>query len=333
MVLSWWRAGWRWVRRAPAIAAGVFALTFLLALPLAFVLRGDLRSNLGGSLAAVAAADGVNYDWWQEFSAQATGLGTTFSPGILGFAAVLDNVSSVLDGRAEITPISLSLALYLTGWTFLSGGIIDRYARQRATRAHGFFAACGVHFFRFLRLAACAGLVYWWLFGYVHPWLFDETYADLTYGLAIERTALLLRMSLYAVFGMLLGAATLLFDYARIRIVVEDRRSAVGALVAALRFVRRHLSGVIGLYALNSLVFALQLATWALVAPGAGGPGLSMWVAFIVAQIYIVARLLLKLVFIASQTALFQAKLAHAAYTAAPVPVWPESAAAEAIRT
>jgi hypothetical protein len=190
-----------------------------------------------------------------------------------------------------------------------------------------------VHFFRFLRLAACAGLVYWWLFGYVHPWLFDETYADLTYGLAIERTALLLRMSLYAVFGMLLGAATLLFDYARIRIVVEDRRSAVGALVAALRFVRRHLSGVIGLYALNSLVFALLLATWALVAPGAGGPGLSMWVAFIVAQIYIVARLLLKLVFIASQTALFQAKLAHAAYTAAPVPVWPESAAAEAIRT
>jgi hypothetical protein len=56
-----------------------------------------------------------------------------------------------------------------------------------------------------------------------------------------------------------------------------------------------------------------------------------MWLALLVTQIYIAARLLLKLQFIASQTALFQAKLAHAAYTAAPEPVWPESAAAEAI--
>ena len=31
------------------------------------------------------------------------------------------------------------------GWTFLAGGIIDRYARQRPTRAHGFFAAGGVY--------------------------------------------------------------------------------------------------------------------------------------------------------------------------------------------
>ena len=56
-----------------------------------------------------------------------------------------------------------------------------------------------------------------------------------------------------------------------------------------------------------------------------------MWIGFLVAQIYIVARLFLKLEFIASQTALFQASLAHVAYTAAPAPVWPESPAAEVI--
>ena len=32
----------------------------------------------------------------------------------------------------------------------------------------------------------------------------------------------------------------LVLDYARIRIVVEDRRSALGALAAGARFVRRH---------------------------------------------------------------------------------------------
>ena len=79
------------------------------------------------------------------------------------------------------------------------------------------------------------------------------------------------------------------------------------------------------------LVFVALLALWALMAPGAGGAAFSMWATFVIAQIYIIARLLLKLQFMASQTALFQAHLAHAAYTAAPLPVWPESPAAETI--
>ena len=45
------------------------------------------------------AADGVNYDWWQEFASQATGLGTTFTPPVIGFAATLDNLSSLLDAQ------------------------------------------------------------------------------------------------------------------------------------------------------------------------------------------------------------------------------------------
>ncbi len=58
-----------------------------------------------------------------------------------------------------------------------------------------------------------------------------------------------------------------------------------------------------------------------------------MWLAFGVSQLYIVMRLLMKLQFIASQIALFQANLAHASYTSAPLPIWPESPAAEAIRS
>jgi hypothetical protein len=38
-----------------------------------------------------------------------------------------------------------------------------------------------------------------------------------------------------------------------------------------------------------------------------------------------------KLVFYASQTALFQRALAHASYAAAPAVVWPDSPAAESI--
>ena len=331
MVLASWRDGWRRVLAAPAIAAGMFVMTLATALPLTIVLREALRSHLGDSLAAETAADGVNYDWWQEFSAQAAGPGATFTPSIVGFAAVLDNVSSVLDGRAEIAPISAALAFYLAGWAFLAGGIIDRYARQRPLRAHGFFAASGGYFLRFLRLALAAALVYWWLFAYVHEWLFAEWYVDLTRGLAVERTAFVIRMALYAFFGALLIAANLLFDFAKIRIVVEDRRSALGALAASMRFIRRRPRLVLGLYGLNAAVFAALLLVWAIAAPGAGRAGLSMWLGFLLAQLYVAARLLLKLQFIASEIALFQANLAHAAYAAAPTPTWPESPAAEAI--
>jgi len=331
MTFDAWRDGLGRVRSAPAVAAGVFVLTFLAALPLAVTMRGLIGAHLGRSLMADGAADAVNYDWWQEFSSQASGIGTTFSPSIIGFAATLDNLSSVLDAQAEVVPIAAALAAYLLAWTFLSGGILDRYARRRPTRAHGFFAASGVFFWRFLRLALVAGAAYWFLFAYVHVWLLDDAYTRLTRDLTEERVAFAWRAALYALFGTALIAVNITFDYAKIRTVAEDRLSVAGAMVAAAAFIRRHPGRTLGLYALNGLAFVLLLAVWALSAPGAGGSGFSMWLTFAGTQLYLLVRLLLRLQFMASQTALFQRSLAHAAYTAAPALAWPDSPSAEAI--
>ena len=332
MILRSFLDGVKRVVSAPAVLVGVFLLTVVMALPLALTLRGMLDEHLGTSLAATAAADAVNYDWWQEFQSQATGLGTTFTPSVIGFAAALDNVSGLMDARTKIAPIAAVVGAYILVWTFLAGGIIDRFARQRPTRAHGFFAAGGVFFFRFLRLAVVAGLAYWFLFGLVHEWLFEDLYQVVARDVSVERTAFLWRAALYALFGALLVAVNVLFDYTKIRAVIEDRRSMILALVASGRFLIRHGGRVLGLYALNAFVFVTLMAIWALVAPGAGGAGASMWLGLLLAQMYLVARLFLKLHFIASQTALFQATLAHAAYVAVPSPAWPESPSAETIR-
>ena len=331
MILRSWFDGLDRVRRAPAVLAGVFVLTLIAALPLAIAMRGLIHAHLGSSLAAGAAADAVNYDWWQEFSSQTSGIGTTFTPAVIGFASTLDSLSSVLDARAEVAPVAGALATYLVMWTFLSGGILDRYARQRPTRAPGFFAACGVYFWRFLRLIVVAGAAYWALFAYVHEWLLADAYEWLIVDVSVERAAFLWRLGLYAVFGAALAAVNITIDYAKIRLVVEDRRSAIGALSAALGFLGRNPGRAAGLYALNGLVFLGLIAVWALVDPGAGGAGPSMWMGFAATQLYLLARLALKLQFMASQTALFQRSLAHADYTAAPLPQWPDSPAAETI--
>jgi hypothetical protein len=331
MTSAAWRSGFTRVLRAPAIVAGMFALTLAAALPAAIVLRGTIEAHLGRSVMADAASEAVNYDWWQEFTSQASGLATTFSPAIVGFAATLDNVSSVLEAQEEIPPIAALLVVYMLAWVFLSGGIVDRYARQRSTRAFAFFGACGVFFWRFLRLAIVAGVVYWFLFWYVHPWLLEDAYRRLTRDLAVERNAFFWRIALYAAFGTSVIAANLIFDYARIRLVVEDRRSALGAIRAALAFIGRHPRTTAGLYALNALTFVVLIAVWAVAAPGAGRPGAVMWAGFLVAQLYLLARIVLKLQFLASQTALFQASLAHATYAAAPESEWPDSPAVEAV--
>jgi hypothetical protein len=329
---SAWRDGMRRVRRAPAILVGVWALTVLVSLPLALGLRGMIEQHLGSSLAADSAAAGVNYDWWQEFSDQATGLGVTFKPTIIGFGAVLDNLSAFVDNDHRPVVIVGAAAAYVVLWIFLAGGIIDRYARDRATRAHGFFAASGVFFFRFLRLAVVMWAIYALLFGYLHPWLFGNLFPRITRDFTVERNAFAVRVALYVLFGLLVAACNVLFDYAKVRAVVEDRRSVIGAIRAAAAFMERNAGAAVALYVINALFFLLVLALYALVAPGAGAGGWSTWTGLAVGQLYILGRLWVKLTFWASETALFQGRLAHAGYVAAPVATWPDSPAAEAIR-
>ena len=330
--LQAWRDGMRRVTRAPAILAGVWVLTILVSLPLALGLRTMLDQHLGDSLAADSAVTGVNYDWWQEFSDQATGLGVTFRPTIIGFGAVLDNLSAFIDNEHKPIVIVGAAAAYVLLWLFFAGGIIDRYARERPTRAAGFFAACGVFFFRFLRLAIVMWIVYAVLFGYVHPMLFNTWLTRLTREVTAERTAFFMRVGFYVVFGSLIALANLIFDYAKVRAVVEDRRSMLGAIRAAAAFARRNSGTALGLYLFDVALFAIVVAAYALVAPGAGRGGWTTWAGLLVGQLYILARLWVKLVFWASETALFQGRLAHAGYVAAAEPTWPDSPAAEAIR-
>lgn len=312
-----WLDGWRRVGGAPAVIGGLFLITLLAAAPLAAMMRDAIADDLGASLAADETADAVNYDWWQEFSSRAGAgsLGSTLTPSVLGFATTLDTVSSLVDGRPLATALAFALGFYELVWVFVQGGILDRLARGRRVGAYGFFAAAGTFFFRFLRLGIAAAIVYWFLFSYVHDWLFTRWYTSVTRDLAVEPTVFYWRVLMYAIFAALLAIATLVFDYAKVRAVVEDRRSMLGALSAAIRFIGRHPARVAGLFALNAILLLVVIAVWAAIAPGAGGSGLSMWAVVAVSQCYILARLIVKLQVLASETALFQHSLAHWGYT------------------
>ncbi len=120
--------------------------------------------------------------------------------------------------------------------------------------------------------------------------------------------------------ALLIVTVNIAFDYAKVRAVVEDRRSMIGALLASARFARRNLAAVAALYALTGGLFVALLLAYAIAAPGAASTGIGLWLGFGVSQLYLLGRLWIKLVFLASETALFQGRLAHAGYIAsAPV--------------
>jgi hypothetical protein len=169
---------------------------------------------------------------------------------------------------------------------------------------------------RFLRLAPFIALTYYVLFAVVHPMLLEDAFHALTRDVIVERSAFLVRVAFYAIFGLMLVVVNIVFDYAKVRAVVEDRRSMVGAIVAGGRFARRNVVLVASLYMLTAGLFLALLMLYGLVDPGARTSGAGLWLGFAVSQLYLLGRIWIRLVFLASETSLFQSRLAHTGYIA-----------------
>ena len=199
----------------------MFLVTLLVALPLSVALRGMIESHLGSSLEAGTRRDRDQLDWWQEFSGQAVGLATTFVPSVIGFGAVLDNLSGFFDNVPVAATVSGATLAWLVIWSFLSGGVLDRLARNRPTRTAGFFAACGTHFWRFLRLGLLGWFVYLFLFRTLHDVIFQDAYGALTRDLTVERQAFAIRLGGYV---DLRRPARVVHDAVRLRAGPDCRR-------------------------------------------------------------------------------------------------------------
>jgi hypothetical protein len=323
-----WRAGLGRVWRAPALLAAGWLATVVAAAPAAWAVRSAIRAHLGSSLASVQAAESVNYDWWQEFTSRASGTAATFVPSIMGFAAPLGNLSGFAEAARPPSGVVGVVLAFLLAQVFLTGGIIDRLARDARLGSFGFIAACGASFFRLLRLSVLTFAVYWLLFVNVRPAL-TSLFELLTRDVTAERRAFALYAALTVGFLLVVAAVNLVSDFAKVRLVTEDRRSAIGALASGLRFIVRQPGAAAGLYGINVLVFAAVLSLYAISAPSVAVSSWALVGALVVIQVFILARVWARLVFVASETALFQSRLAHAHYVARQVPLRAVPAAIE----
>jgi hypothetical protein len=313
-----WLAGMRRVRRAPFMLLVLWLVTMVVTIPPALALRDSISRHLGSSVEADTAADGINLDWFQEFRAQAGPLGRSLRSDVIGFAAVMDNASAFADAtQRQPIVVTTGVIFVLIGW-FLTPGIICRLALDRRMGAGGFMAGCGAFVGRTFRLNLVSMLFYGTLVGSFHQWLFDNIYDSVTRDLTVERTAFFVRVACYAVFFLLLAACNLFFDVAKVRLIVEDRRSVIATMVAAAHFVITNARVTVGVYVMNVVALAAVVAAYAVVAPGVGGAGIGMWATLLIGQLYIVGRLFVKLAFWGGDIAALQTRLAYVGFVRTP---------------
>lgn len=282
--------------------------TLLLALPAGLTMTASIHQAIGPSRVHATLERELDVGWYEEFAHRASGVERELQPSRLGGAAALDSLEARFSGDLfTVSPLLVGLgALSVLVWVLFTGGVVDRMARRHPTFVtRRFLRAGSEHFWRFLRLAVMAGVLYFLVYRLARrlfPWI-EQWTRDVT----VERTVLA---------GNLLGAAAVLallaligavFDYAKIATVVEDRRSMLLAALGGARFVAAHPVRTFSLYAILAGLGALVAFGYLRAFPEGGSPMVNLALAFLVGQIYLVARIVLRLALLGGQLELFLA--------------------------
>ena len=320
-----WLDGLGRVFRAPVILLGCTALVVVLSLLLATLLDQEPTPTAIAFRIAEQTVHSARWEW-QHLVHRTEHLSDVLASA-LGAGVASATIEVAITEERFVSFSAVLVLVYLLSWTFLSGGILDRYARDRPTHSVGFFSACGMHAPRLLRLLVLAACVYGPLLMVGRAWGLG-----MSRGVHPRETTDIAEIFLqqpfrFLAFGFVLVGLNLLFDYTRARTIVEDRRSMIGALLAAWRFLRRHPAGCVGLYAANAVVLGSIIGTYTLVASDAHSTG---W-GHLLALAYLLTRVASSLLFTTTALVYFQRELAHANYVAVPAPVWPDSPTAEAL--
>ena len=294
---------------APLMLIAIAIVTMVTVLPFAAMLHGELQQSLSVQPHVSLADTEIDAEWWMEFREHAKGLAATFTPAVLGFAATLDGLSGVMDGRALPAALLVPFAVSIAAWAFLWGGVLRRFQEQRAIGVRGFLRAGRAHVFHFILIAIAAALVNLVLYLTVHKILFGPVYHALVAMTSTERDAFLVRVVLYAMFFALVALVGLIADYARIATVAGRAAAPIG-VGASMAFIRRNTSQVVMLYVMTGAIFVVVTVAYG-VLEIYGGSRVGGWRAIAIGQAYVLVRLAIRLAFASSELRLFNA--AHAA--------------------
>jgi len=288
----------------------------VLAVPLSLQLEGDL-ANRGASSAMMY---GFDYDWWAEWSERQRGPSLALAPDLLGTGFAFRNLELLLrgglhaglfalGGHVGADPTILGLgALYLLLQVFLAGGLLGVFRAPRGGwTVRGLAYGAGFYFGRLFRVSLLALAAAGVLFAANAP------FARWVDGVAREavsgRTAVALVLGRHALLLLGLLLVHMVSSYAKVLVVCEERLSAGLAVVSSLGFCARNLLAALGQYVVVlATAVALLLLFGALDARLAVVGWKSQLMALVLFQLFVAARVALRLGLLASQVELHAAR-------------------------
>ncbi|MCX6143303.1 MAG: hypothetical protein NTZ35_08790 [Ignavibacteriales bacterium] len=213
--------------------------------------------------------------------------------------------------RWEINKASTSLLfllslLYVCVNSFFSGAFIAVYSKEYPFSFTEFLSEGARYFGKFFRITLIALLVYFLFFNVVVDWM-NNSIARATQAGASETVPFAYYMIRNVVVLFLFSFLSMIFDYARVRMVVDDRTSSLAASVAGTKFAVTNARSAYGLYLLLCLIGLVLIALYAIIENVI--PQESYWpilFLFVLQQCYMLARFGLKAAFYACQTGLYQ---------------------------
>jgi hypothetical protein len=272
------RGGLQRLGRAWALCVFLLAVNLATALVLAVPLLAMLTDALDERPAAVSMMRGFDYPWWSRWADAHPGWPSTLGPDLLGAGFALKNVDLVLKGQfpaalfampdAEgkravlLDPLLLAVAAaYMLVQVFLQGGVLSvlRQARGGWTM-RGMLHGAGFYCGRFLRVFALMMIALALLFALYVPL---AAFADGRAREAVsERTAEAWLIGRHAVMLVALLFVHVVGTYARVIIVLEERSSAVLAVLSGLTFALRNLLATLGIMAGMAALVLAAFGLW-----------------------------------------------------------------------
>ncbi len=299
------RSGIRNVNRTKRYIFMVYFINLFIAFILGGLVAGAIEDSVGSSLAGENLRTGFDDFWYDSFRTEASGLASTFEPGVVGIGAILKGLDAFLRGEPSggyevIFGVGI---FFMIMWTFFSGGFISIYARTEERPA--FLQQAARFFPRFLILFIMAAILYSLLFGFVMGWLSDIVNA-MTRETIDERFAFVLTVIKYLILWALVWGINLLFDYSKIITVLQDHKNALTAPFKAIGIVFGNVGKTVGLYLTIGLVWVVLFFVYWLIAmdPQSSSTLIAVLLPFVLGQLYIISRIWTRCLFYGSQTAL-----------------------------
>lgn len=319
--------GWRLLRRSFGIAVLLLVVNLATALVLAAPLAGILRRELHNKQASQTMMYGFDFAWWSQWSAAQSGWTGSFGPEIFGVGFAFRNLELLLKGalpaglftvRTEgargadagtplLDPLILGLGLvYLLVQTYLAGGILSTLRGAQGTwTVRGLLHGAGFYFGRLVRVALVALCAAWLVFALNAPfarWVDARARESVS-----ETTAMAWLIGRHALLLLALFFVSLVSGYAKAIVVVEERSSALLAFVSALSFCLRNFLRTFGHYVLIVVLGVALLAAWRLVDGAYTTTGYkTQLVTFALFQLFVLARLALRVMLMGGQLALYR---------------------------